>query len=106
MTVTVKNGQFGGYEADGVTAKPVVDFTALEEALDNAGVLPTGYTNIGKVYLPKGDTKIPVDITALFTALKNVETALGKASDTICRIRSSVRQRHSLRTLTVIFSLL
>ena len=83
LTVTVKNGQFGGYEADGVTAKPVVDFTALEAALNGAGLLPAGYTSIGKVYLPKGDTKIPVDITALFTALKNVETALGKASDKI-----------------------
>ena len=82
LTVTVKNGQFGGYEADGVTPKPVVDFTALEDAI--AGIPGSTYTpSIGKVYLPKGDTKIPVDITALFTALKNVETALGKASGKI-----------------------
>ena len=82
LTVTVKNGQFGGYEADGVTPKPVVDFTDLENAIAN---LPgsTYVPYIFKVYLPKGDTKIPVDITALFTALKNVETALGKASDKI-----------------------
>ena len=82
LTVTVKNGQFGGYEADGVTPKPVVDFTDLENAI--AGLPGSTYVPyIFKVYLPKGDTKIPVDITALFTALKNVETALGKASDKI-----------------------
>ena len=80
LTVTVKNGQFGGYDAAG-NPQPVVDFTALETALSGAGVGYTPY--IGEVYLPKGDTKIPVDITALFTALKNVETALGKASDKI-----------------------
>ena len=81
LTVTVKDGQFGGYDAAG-NPLPVVDFTALEDAI---AALPgsTYTTSIRKVYLPKGDTKIPVDITALFTALKNVETALGKASDKI-----------------------
>ena len=81
LTVTVKNGQFGGYDAAG-NPQPVVDFTDLENAI--ASIPSSGYTPyIFKVYLPKGDTKIPVDITALFTALKNVENALGKASDKI-----------------------
>jgi len=81
LTVTVKDGQFGGYNADGTT-KPIADFTALETTIKNY-IDPSYSGNIGKLYIPAGDSSIKVDISALFTALKNVETALGKASGKI-----------------------
>lgn len=81
LTVTVKNGQFGGYNADGTT-KPIADFTALENTIKNY-IDPTYSGHIGVLYIPAGDSSIKVDITALFTALKKVETALGKASGKI-----------------------